>query len=115
MNGKRILKWIGITLGALLALIVVAIIAVVLFFDWNWLKGPLANAVVSATGRTLEVDNIAGQWRLHPRVRLEQVKRRSLMFRALEVSTSQPARSSQLRLEWKLVRPRVFPLVPGDS
>ncbi len=63
----RIALW---TAGSIL----LALVVFVLVFDWNWLKGPLANAVVSATGRTLEVDNIAGQWRLHPRVRLEQVK-----------------------------------------
>ena len=56
--------------------ILIALIAVILLlFDWNWLKSPIQNAVARATGRTLEIaGDIRGQWRLHPRIRLEQVR-----------------------------------------
>ena len=56
-------------------LVVLAIVIVIAVFDWNWLKGPLERGVAKATGRTLEIGgNISGQWRLHPRVRFEQVR-----------------------------------------
>jgi uncharacterized protein involved in outer membrane biogenesis len=63
----RIALW---TLGV----VALALAVFMLVFDWNWLKGPLQNAVASGSGRTLEIGNISGQWRLHPRVRLEQVR-----------------------------------------
>ena len=46
-----------------------------LIFDWNWLKSPIERGVAAATGRTLEIrGNITGQFRLHPRLHLEQVR-----------------------------------------
>jgi uncharacterized protein involved in outer membrane biogenesis len=67
-RGKRI--GLGIV-----AFLLVAIIAFVLLFDWNWLKSPIEKGVLSATGRTLEIrGNISGQFRLHPRLRFEQVR-----------------------------------------
>jgi uncharacterized protein involved in outer membrane biogenesis len=57
------------------AFLLVAIVAFVLIFDWNWLKSPIEKGVFSATGRTLEIrGNISGQFRLHPRLRFEQVR-----------------------------------------
>lgn len=64
----RIAAW---TLAALVTLIVVFL----LVFDWNWLKSPLQNGIGRATGRTLDIaGDISGQWRLRPRIRLEQVR-----------------------------------------
>jgi uncharacterized protein involved in outer membrane biogenesis len=63
----RIAGFIAVAFVAVLA-------AFVLLFDWNWLKSPIQNAVAAATGRTLEIGNIEGQWRLRPRIRFEQVR-----------------------------------------
>jgi uncharacterized protein involved in outer membrane biogenesis len=63
-----------VALGIVLTL-VAAVAAFVLVFDWNWLKSPLQSAVANATGRTLEIrGDISGQFRLHPRIRFEQVR-----------------------------------------
>ncbi|RPI43650.1 MAG: AsmA family protein [Betaproteobacteria bacterium] len=56
------------------AVCVAALAAFFLLFDWNWLKSPIQSAVARATGRTLEIGTIEGQWRLHPRIRFEQVR-----------------------------------------
>ncbi|MCC6533581.1 MAG: AsmA family protein [Burkholderiales bacterium] len=64
----RVAAWIA---GSL----VVLIVAFILVFDWNWLKSPIESAIARATGRTFEIGgNIDGQWRWHPRVRLERVR-----------------------------------------
>ena len=63
-----------VALGIVLVL-VAAVAVFVLVFDWNWLKSPIQNAVAAATGRTLEIrGDISGQFRLHPRIRFEQVR-----------------------------------------
>jgi uncharacterized protein involved in outer membrane biogenesis len=63
-----------VALGVVLFL-AAAIAIFVLVFDWNWLKGPIEKGVLNATGRTLEIrGNITGQFRLHPRLRFEQVR-----------------------------------------
>lgn len=63
-----------IALGVVLFL-VLALGVLLLVFDWNWLKSPIQNAVASATGRTLEIrGDISGQFRLHPRLRFEDVR-----------------------------------------
>ena len=58
------------------ALFLAAAVALFLaIYDWNWLKSPIRTAVASATGRTLEIrGDISGQFRLHPRLRFEQVR-----------------------------------------
>jgi uncharacterized protein involved in outer membrane biogenesis len=62
---------VAIALGVVIASVVMCLVV----FDWNWLKGPIERAVSNATGRWLTIEgNITGQWRLRPRVRLEQVR-----------------------------------------
>ena len=64
----RYAAWTGLIL-------VLAVVVFLLVFDWNWLKHPIENAVARATGRTLVIEgNMSGQWRLTPRIRLEQVR-----------------------------------------
>ena len=42
-------------LGYLLGAVGMAVLLLVLFFDWNWFKGPLERAVSSATGRQFRI------------------------------------------------------------
>ncbi len=51
--GKRGQRWL-----AALALLVAAIIALVLLWDWNWFKGPVERAVQARTGRALQIGNL---------------------------------------------------------
>lgn len=61
--------------GWTLAASVLVVLVFLLVFDWNWLKSPIQNGVARATGRTLDIaGDISGQWRLRPRIRLEQVR-----------------------------------------
>ena len=71
-GGRRHLwRNLGISLGVLAALV----IAFMLIFDWNWLKGPIERRVAERTGRTIEIDgNITGQWRLRPRISFDKVR-----------------------------------------
>ena len=52
MTLPRSLKWIA---GIFLALIVL-IVLVVAFFDWNWLRDPIARRVSSSTGRSFAIN-----------------------------------------------------------
>lgn len=52
MTLPRSLKWIG---GAFLALIVL-IVLIVAFFDWNWLRDPIARKVSSSIGRSFAIN-----------------------------------------------------------
>ncbi len=52
MTLPRSLKWIA---GVFLALIVLIVLAVA-FFDWNWLRGPIARKVSSSTGRSVAIN-----------------------------------------------------------
>ena len=52
MTLPRSLKWIA---GVLLALFV-PVVLVVAFFDWNWLRDPIARRVSSATGRSFAIN-----------------------------------------------------------
>jgi AsmA family protein len=52
-----------------LATLAVAIIAIVLLFDWNWLKGPLENQVSSRLGRPFRIaGDLDVDLGLHPRI-----------------------------------------------
>ncbi len=48
----RVLKWIGIVVGAL----VVAVLLFAAFFDWDALRGPIARKASAETGRTVRLD-----------------------------------------------------------
>lgn len=36
----------------------IAILALILLWDWNWFKGPLERAVQARTGRALQIGNL---------------------------------------------------------
>jgi uncharacterized protein involved in outer membrane biogenesis len=57
-------RWIA---GSLLALAVLAV--AVALFDWNWLRGPIASRVTSATGRSFAIrGDLQVHWSWPPRV-----------------------------------------------
>jgi AsmA protein len=57
---KKILKYTGSAVGALLLLIMIAIVAIHLFFDPNTLKPQISAAVKEATGRELTISGDIG-------------------------------------------------------
>lgn len=60
-----VLKWVGGSLLGLVALLVL----IALFFNWNWLRDPIARKVSSATGRTFAINgDLDVQLSLRPRV-----------------------------------------------
>ena len=52
-----------------------ALAAGIMFFDWNWLRGPLVNYLAKTSGREVRVDDlqVALGWPLAPTVRLRGV------------------------------------------
>ena len=44
------------TVRAVLGALGMALLLLLVFFDWNWFKGPLERAVSSATGREFRID-----------------------------------------------------------
>lgn len=52
MKSHRVLKWVG---GSLLG-IVALLVLIAVFFNWNWLRDPIARKVTSATGRTFAIN-----------------------------------------------------------
>jgi AsmA family protein len=65
-NRRRRWPWI---VGALLVIVV----AFVLLFDWNWLKGPIERRVTAATGRAFTIGHLDVDLGLRPRVRVQNV------------------------------------------
>ena len=64
-NNHRVLKWVGGTLAALI-LIVALVIA---FFDWNWVREPIARKISRDTGRSFAINgDLDVKLSLHPRV-----------------------------------------------
>src|SRR5262245_58715505 len=71
MAGMRVLKWISI---AVLTLIV--LLALLVAFGMNTLRGPISKAITKATGRELVIEgNLQPVWTwVHPRFRAERVR-----------------------------------------
>lgn len=53
---RRFLKWLGIAIGVLIALPVLAILVLALFYDWNDARPLLAKAAGTALGREVEIN-----------------------------------------------------------
>lgn len=65
-TGKRI--------GATIAVLLIIVILIVAFFDWNWLKGPIEHRVSSATGRSFVINgDLDVHLSLHPLVRVHGI------------------------------------------
>ncbi len=67
---KKTLKWIGILLGSLIGLLVIAAVALAVFVDPNQYKGEIIKAVKDKTGRDLRIDGKI-RWSFLPRVGVE--------------------------------------------
>src|SRR3569833_2081152 len=62
-TGKRIITALAVLIGV--------VVLVVVFFDWNWLKGPIEHRVSSATGRSFVINgDLDVDLSLHPLVRV---------------------------------------------
>lgn len=70
----RVLKWIGTVFGVLLSLLLVLVL-VLLFMDWNRLRGPLSNAVSQALGRNFAINgNLSVDWSWTPRIAANDIE-----------------------------------------
>ncbi|MGZ8218187.1 AsmA family protein [Methylomagnum sp.] len=71
---SRPLKWIGITFGALLGLVLVAIL-VLLLFDWNRLRGPVSSLVSERLGRHFAINgDMRMDWSWTPRLTVNGIE-----------------------------------------
>lgn len=71
----KALKWTVIALAGVLALAAVAVAILVAVFDWNWLRGPIADRASAATGRDVSIDGeIDGELSLKPLVRITGIR-----------------------------------------
>lgn len=70
----RPLKWIGIAIGALLGLILVAVL-VLLLFDWNRLRGPVSSLASERLGRHFAINgDMRMDWSWTPRLTVNDIE-----------------------------------------
>ena len=97
----RILKWIGIGVGVL----IVAVILVIAFFPWNWLRGPVSRTLSADLHRQVSIGALHGSVFWHPRVQVS----------GLTISNPAWAGGGQMvsiqRLDLQL---RFWPLLAGE-
>lgn len=55
------------------ALAVMAVVTLLLVFDWNWLRGPLERRIARSTSRDVAIGSVEGQWQRGPRLVLRDV------------------------------------------
>lgn len=54
------------------AVVLLALVAVAILFDWNWLRNPAQSFITAATGRQTVINGrLAGEWSLTPRFVIE--------------------------------------------
>lgn len=67
-KSSRIGRWLLLTLGTL----ALAIVAVVIVFDWNWLRHPVQRLLTAQTGLETRIEGgLQGEWSLRPRFVIE--------------------------------------------
>ncbi|HEX2580987.1 MAG TPA: AsmA family protein [Dongiaceae bacterium] len=71
---RRVLAWCAWIIGGLTIVIILAVGSLLLFFNWNWLKGPAIERLSAATGRKIELGDIQGQWAWVPQIELRDIK-----------------------------------------
>jgi uncharacterized protein involved in outer membrane biogenesis len=76
---KKAAGWIA----GILAVLVVAVVLVVVFFQWSWLRGPLQSRLSATTGKTVTITGpITGTKSWVPRIAFSQVKIEAPNFKA---------------------------------
>lgn len=99
----RVLKWIGIGLGALLGVLVLAIVLVLLFFDLNQLRGPISRAVSAALERDFSIDgDLRADWSWTPRFTAHDIRLANAPW------GSEPRMFSLDKLEFAVRIPELF-------
>lgn len=68
------MKWFLGIAGGFFGLLAVLVVAVVLLFQWDWLRQPLAGVLSKAVGRSVTVGHLVGQWSLQPRFVLDDFR-----------------------------------------
>lgn len=91
--------------GLMLALLLLVLVSLPWWFNWNWLRGPISSAVEAQTGRTLEIGNIDVDFGWTTRITLQ-----SLAFENAEWAGDTP----MLTLEELAAGLRVLPLLRFD-
>ena len=97
----RSLKWAG---GILLGLTVM-IVLVVAFFDWNWMRDPIARRVTSSTGRSFAIN---GDLKVHLALRPRVVANDVVLGNA--VWSSEPSMATIKQLDFRI---DLFKLLAG--
>lgn len=96
----RILKWVAYVLAALVLLVLL----IVLFFDWNWLRHPIERMVTDNTGRALV---IRGNLDVKLRWPLTRVQVSDVSF-ANPAWSKQPLMFTVKRMEGDISLPQLF-------
>lgn len=103
-RSRTALKWTGIALGAL----VVVILLLLAFADWNRLRGPIERMASASSGRTVKIEGPLDVdiWSLTPRARIE----------GLVVGNPpwEKAKRPMVRIEQLNVQVKLLPLLIGD-
>ncbi len=68
---NKVARWVLGLLGAL----ALAVVLVVVFFQWSWLRGPLESRLSAITGKRVHIDGpITGTKSLVPHIEFETVR-----------------------------------------
>ena len=113
MTRKR--AWLLAGAGGLVA----AIVALVVFFDWDWFRSPLNRLAGDRLARTTSIGHLSAEWKLRPRIVLQDVQlgnaewsERGDMFAAetveIMIDLPQLLRGRLVIPELKLVKPEIM-------
>lgn len=98
--GKRGQRWL-----IAVAAVLIAILALILLWDWNWFKGPLERAVQARTGRALQIGNLDVDLGRTTTVRGDDIRFANASW------AKQPQMASADRVELDI---RIWPLLRGS-
>jgi AsmA family protein len=105
-------RWLLGVLGAL----VVALILVVVFFQWSWLRGPLESRLSALTGKTVHIDGpITGTKAWVPHITLNDIKIDEPGFTAAPKVARIDAIALEIDLKSLLHGKLNFPLIDIDA
>lgn len=106
--------------------LVVAVGAVAVLFDWNWLRGTLTDQASGSTGRKVAIGDLQGEWSLVPTISLRDVhianaewgKEKELFGAELvqvTIDLRELVRGRTVLTEVKLVKPNIALEVKPDG